>query len=94
MPFSFINIPASFQALINDIFRKYLDIFVVAYLDDILIYLINEKDHIKQVNLIFEVLERVGMRINRFKYTFHIKEVEFLGYIVGSDKIKIDLKKV
>jgi hypothetical protein len=47
MFFNLINIPANFQALINDIFRKYLDIFVVAYLDDILIYLINEKDHIK-----------------------------------------------
>jgi hypothetical protein len=47
MFFSLINVSASFQALINDIFRKYLDIFVVAYLDDILIYLMNEKDHIK-----------------------------------------------
>jgi hypothetical protein len=47
IPFNLINIPAGFQALINDIFRKYLDIFVVAYLDDILIYSTNEKDHIK-----------------------------------------------
>jgi hypothetical protein len=47
MPFNLINALASFQAFINDIFREYLDIFVVAYLDDILIYLINEKDHIK-----------------------------------------------
>jgi hypothetical protein len=47
MPFNLINVPASFQTLINDIFREYLDIFVVAYLNDILIYLINEKDHIK-----------------------------------------------
>jgi hypothetical protein len=47
MPFSLINVLASFQALINDILREYLDIFVVVYLDDILIYLTNEKDHIK-----------------------------------------------
>ena len=47
MPFRLINVLASFQALINDIFREYLDIFVVAYLDNILIYSINEKDHIK-----------------------------------------------
>jgi hypothetical protein len=94
MPFSLINVSASFQALINDIFREYLDIFVVAYLDDILIYLINEKDHIKQVNLIFKALGKAGMRINGFKYTFHVKEMEFLGYIVGSDRIKMDPKKV
>jgi hypothetical protein len=47
MPFNLINILTNFYALINDIFREYLDIFVVAYLDDILIYLINEKGHTK-----------------------------------------------
>jgi hypothetical protein len=34
------------------------------------------------------------MRINRSKYTFHAKEIEFLGYIMGSDKIKMNSKKV
>jgi hypothetical protein len=63
-------------------------------LDDILIYSINEKNYIKQVNLIFEALKKAGIRINGLKCTFHIKEVEFLGYIVGLDRIKMDLKKV
>ena len=94
MSFNLINAPASFQALINDISREYLDIFVVIYLDDILIYSTNKKDHIKQVNLVFKALGKAGMRINGPKCTFHAKEMEFLGYIVGSDKIKIDLKKV
>jgi hypothetical protein len=94
MPFGLTNILASFQALINDIFREYLNIFVVAYLDDILIYLINEKDHIKQVNLILKALGKIGMRINKFKYTFHAKEMEFLGYIMGLNGIKMDPKKV
>jgi hypothetical protein len=94
MLFSLTNAPASFQALINDILREYLDIFVVAYLDDILIYLTNKKDYIKQVNLVLEALGKAGMRINRLKYIFHAKEVEFLGYIVGLDEIKMDPKKV
>jgi hypothetical protein len=76
MLFGLINVLISFQALINDIFREYLDIFVVAYLDDILIYLINEKDHIKQVNLILKALKKAGIRINGFKCTFHAKEME------------------
>ena len=87
MPFNLTNVLTSFQALINDIFREYLDIFVVAYLDDILIYLINEKDHIKQVNLIFKALEKTGMRINKSKYIFHAKEMEFLDYIIDLDKV-------
>jgi hypothetical protein len=63
-------------------------------LDDILIYLINEKDHIKQVNLILEALEKIGIRINGPKCIFHAKEMEFLGYIIGLDRIKMDPKKV
>jgi hypothetical protein len=46
------------------------------------------------VNLIFKALGRTDMRINGSKYIFHAKKVEFLDYIIGSDKIKIDLKKV
>jgi hypothetical protein len=45
------------------------------------------------VNLIFEILEKADIRINKFKYIFHAKEVEFLDYIMGSDRIKMDLKK-
>jgi hypothetical protein len=46
------------------------------------------------MNLVLEALKKAGMRINGFKCIFHIKEMEFLDYIVGSDKIKIDPKKV
>jgi hypothetical protein len=46
------------------------------------------------VNLILEALEKAGMRINGLKYTFYAKKIEFLSYIIGLDRIKIDLKKV
>jgi hypothetical protein len=46
------------------------------------------------VNLILKALKKAGIRINRFKCTFHAKKMEFLGYIMGSDRIKIDLKKI
>ena len=46
------------------------------------------------MNLVLETLGKASIKINEPKYTFHAKEMEFLGYIVGSDKIKIDLKKV
>jgi hypothetical protein len=46
------------------------------------------------VNLVFKVLGKAGMRINGFKCTFHAKEMEFLGYIIDLDRIKMDSKKV
>jgi hypothetical protein len=46
------------------------------------------------MNLVFEALEKAGMRINKSKYIFYTKKMEFLGYIVGLDRIKMDSKKV
>jgi hypothetical protein len=46
------------------------------------------------VNLVLKALGKAGMRINKLKCTFHAKKMEFLNYIIGSDKIKIDPKKV
>ena len=49
MPFGLTNAPATFQSLMNDIFRDMLDVCVVIYLDDILVYSKNDKDHEKHV---------------------------------------------
>jgi hypothetical protein len=46
------------------------------------------------MNLILKALGKASIRINGPKYTFHTKEVEFLGYIIGLNGIKIDPKKV
>ena len=49
MPFKLTNAPATMQALVNDVLREYLDVFYIAYLDDILIYPKTLKEHIEQV---------------------------------------------
>jgi hypothetical protein len=46
------------------------------------------------VNLVLEILGKVGIKINELKCIFHAKKVEFLGYIIDSDRIKMDPKKV
>jgi hypothetical protein len=46
------------------------------------------------MNLVLEILEKTGIRINGPKCTFHAKKMKFLGYIVSSDRIKIDPKKI
>ena len=49
MPFGLANALATFQSLMNDIFRDMLDVCVVVYLDDILVYSKNDEDHEKHV---------------------------------------------
>src|SRR5450755_4468517 len=94
MPFKLTNAPATCQALVNDILREYLDIFVFAYLDDILIYSENEEDHIKQVTLILQALKKANMGLHPEKCVFHVKEIEFLSYILTQREIKMDPAKV
>jgi hypothetical protein len=88
------NIPISFQALINDILRLYLDIFVLAYLDDILIYSKTYKKHVQHVTLVLKALRNAGIRIQGEKCAFYQQEIEFLEFILSTKGVKIDPKKL
>ena len=95
MPYGLTNAPATFQALINDTLREYLDNFVVAYMDDIMIYSKGTLgEHIKQVKKVMEKLLKKGMRLKLKKCAFHKKEVEFLGFIVTTEGVRMDPGKV
>jgi hypothetical protein len=72
MLFGLINTPVSYQSLINNILRKYLDDFVIAYLDDILIYSKIKEKHIKHVTAVLKALEKTNIRINDAKSIFHV----------------------
>jgi Reverse transcriptase (RNA-dependent DNA polymerase) len=72
MSFKLINIPALYQSLINNIFRKYLNDFMVAYLNDIFIYSKTKKEHIKYVTAILEILEKANVKINDAKSIFYV----------------------
>jgi hypothetical protein len=58
MPFGLTNAPSTFQAVMNDLFREYLDDFVMVYIDDILIFSRTEKDHFRHVKLTRERLRQ------------------------------------
>jgi hypothetical protein len=94
MPFSFTNAPEVFQHLMNDIFQKYMDKFVVVYLDDILIFSKNQEDHDKHVRLVFAKLREHGLYAKLEKCEFDKSLVEFLGYVISLDGVSMDKSKV
>lgn len=94
MPFGLTNAPAVFERLMNDLFRKYLDDFVVIYLYDLLIYLKKVEDHEKHVRIVLEILPQNGLYCKFSKCEFHVYSVEFLGYVIGADGISMNQKKV
>ena len=93
-PFGMINSPATLQTLLNDIFREYIDDFIVIYLDDMLIFSDNEADHAKHLALVAAVLRKHDLRLSLKKCHFYQSEVEFLGHVVGQNGISMDPRKV
>ena len=93
MPFGLTNAPAIFQHLMNNIFREFLN-FVVCYLDDILIYSRDIKQHEEHVRLVLDKLRNVDLYAKLKKCNFHQSQVKFLGYIVSCDCISMDQKKI
>jgi hypothetical protein len=94
MPFDFVNALAIFQHLMNDIFREFLDDFVVCYLDDILIFSNNEKDQEKNVRMVLQKLCDNGLYAKLEKCVFHQPQVELLGYIISGEGLSMDPKKI
>ena len=89
-----VNAPATFQAMMNHIRREFLDHGVVIYLDDILIYSKNQKEHELLVKKVLERLEQHDLAVSLKKSVFHTKTVEFLGYIVATDGVTMSERKV
>jgi hypothetical protein len=71
MPFRLTNAPATCQALINNVLREHLDIFVIAYLDNILIYSKNKKEHIEHVRTVLRLLQQHDLLVDPEKCDWH-----------------------
>ena len=94
MPFGLTNAPTVFQHMMNDIFREYLDHFVVIYLDDILVFSSNIKEHTRHVRLVLAKLREHGLYAKSEKCEFDRTSVEFLGYVISTQGITMDTRKV
>jgi len=96
MLFGLTNAPTAFQRFMNDIFSDLLDVCVMIYLDDILIYSNNMSKHYWHVKEVLKHLHKAGLYAKAEKCEFYSKSVEYMGYILSSsgltmsnDKIKI-----
>ncbi|MBW0566306.1 hypothetical protein O181_106021 [Austropuccinia psidii MF-1] len=94
MPFGLTNDPASFPNFVNYIFAEFLDIFVVVYLDDIMVFSSSEEEYVKHVAYVLQRLRDNDLFSKAFKCVFHASSVEYLGYFVSIDGLKIDSSKV
>ena len=94
LPFGLCNAPATFMRLMQDIFREELDIFMVIYIDDILIFSKSEEEHIGHVQQVLEKLRQNKLFAKLSKCDFAKDRIEYLGHIVSAQGIHPDPKKV
>ena len=95
MFFGLCNSPATFQAMMNNIFKDYIDQgWIVIYMDDMLIFSKDRDTHQKRTALVLERLEKQDLYLKAEKCKFDCQEVDFLGLIVKPNSLEMDPAKL
>ena len=93
LSFGLTNAPATFQAVMNDVFRKQLNKTVLVYLDDILVFSKSPEQHIQHLREVLQTLRDNHLFAKLSKCSFGRSEVDFLGHVLSKDGLKVDPKK-
>ncbi|XP_078167208.1 uncharacterized protein LOC144561976 [Carex rostrata] len=94
MPFGLTNAPATFQALMNRVFKAFLRKFILVFFDDILVFSRDLEAHAKHLELTFQTLKEHQLYVKKSKCEFGVQQVHYLGHIISSDGVSTDPAKV
>ena len=94
MQFGLINALTIFQKRINSVLGEHLDEFVIAYLDNIIIYSNSKEEHFQYIEQVLQRLADKKMLVVIKKCEFYITKTKFCGFIIKLRKLSIDLKKI
>lgn len=94
LPFGLANAPATFQAYINKVLNNYLDQFCIVYLDDILIYSEDPKEHPEHVRKVLKQLRLHRLFAKLEKCEFHVTTVGFLGYTISPKGVSMESSRI
>lgn len=96
MPMGLYNAPATFQALMNEKIGDCIDVFMVVYVDDILIYSDSHEEHLHHLKTVLQRLDNNQLYVGSDKFELITTEIEFLGLHTRTNGVKIgdDCKKI
>jgi len=94
MPFGLLNAPATFQAVMNDIFRPFLRKFVLVFFDDILVYSPDWIRHLEHLSLVRQVLHNDKFYVNLSKCSFAQLQVDYLGHVLFGRGVEMEPTKL
>ena len=94
MPFGLTNAPATFQSLMNDLFRPYLRKFILVFFDDILVYSKSWEDHLTHLHIVLNILATNELFAKESKCRFGVMQVDYLGHIISEKGVSVDPAKI
>ena len=94
MHFGVANAPATFQRMMNSLFKEELDTFVLVYLDDILVFLQTLEDHIHHFKTTLQKMRDAKFFARLHKCSFFQEKVEDLGFDVSRHGVQPSREKV
>ncbi|KAA0041712.1 reverse transcriptase [Cucumis melo var. makuwa] len=94
MPFGLTNAPAVFMDLMNRIFHRYSDQFVIVFIDDILVYSVDRESHEEHLRIVLQTLREKQLYAKFSKCEFWLEQVVFLGHVVSAKGVSVDPQKV
>ena len=93
--FGLTNSLATFQAIMNKLLRDLINIGKVAvFIDDVIVGMESEEEYDELVVEVIKRLEENDLYVKLEKCKWKVKKVEFLGVIIGPEKIKMEKEKV
>jgi hypothetical protein len=92
--FRLTNAPATFMCLMNNVLSKFLDKFVLVFIDDILIYSKNREEHEEHLRLVLQVLREHQLYAKFSKCDFFQKKIHYLGHVLSEEGVAVDPDKI
>ncbi|XP_061344797.1 uncharacterized protein LOC133290684 [Gastrolobium bilobum] len=94
MPFGLTNSPATFQAVMNQLFKPYLRKFIIVFFYDILVFSKSMTDHIAHLRIALMNLQQHKFFVKVSKCKFRASSIDYLGHIVPKQGVQADPKKI
>ncbi|MEL7521519.1 MAG: reverse transcriptase family protein, partial [Cyanobacteria bacterium J06553_1] len=94
MPFGLRNAPTTFSRLMDLVLKGIKGVFVLSYLDDIIVYSKNEKEHLRHLEQVLTRLQTAGLKLRLSKCEFFKKRLQFLGHVVDATGVHTQSDKI
>ncbi len=94
MFFELANLSITFQVYINKAMHSYLDLFVLMYINDLLMFFSSTKRHIEHVKLMLQHLRKFNLYFKLSKCSFHVFHVNFLDFRMSFDEIAMQTSRI